>query len=76
MISINGRIIYSILLFIMSMLLIYLTKPSMIFKRDDNIKSFGINKHQTIISLGVVTILCAIMSFYVFSVIDLIFSQT
>ena len=74
MIGINGRIMYSILLFIMLMLLTYCIKPAMMFKRDESIKPFGINKNQTIVSLGVFTIVCAIMSFYLFAMIDLIFS--
>lgn len=74
MIGINGRIIYSTLLFVMLMLLTYFIKPSMMFKRDETIKPFGINKNQTIVSLGVFTIVCAILSFYMFSMIDLIFS--
>jgi hypothetical protein len=74
MIGINGRIVYSILLFVLLMLLMYCMKPSMMFKRDDTIKPFGINKNQTIMSLGVFTIVCAIVSFYLFAMIDLIFS--
>lgn len=74
MIGINGRIVYSILLFVLLMLLMYCMKPSMMFKRDDAIKPFGINKNQTIMSLGVFTIVCAIVSFYLFAMIDLIFS--
>lgn len=56
------------------MILVYISKPPIMFKRDDNIKCFGINKNQTIISLGVFTVVCAILSFYFFSMIDLIFS--
>ena len=74
MIGINGRIVYSILLFVLLMLLMYCMKPSMMFKRDDTIKPFGINKNKTIMSLGVFTIVCAIVSFYLFAMIDLIFS--
>ena len=72
MIGINGRIIYSTLLFTMLMILVYLQKPTMMFRRDDALKSFGINKN--IVSLGVFTIVCAIISFYVFAMVDLIFS--
>ena len=74
MIGINGRIIYSTLLFTMLMILVYLQKPTMMFRRDDALKSFGINKNQTIVSLGVFTIVCAIISFYVFAMVDFIFS--
>ena len=45
MIGINGRIIYSTLLFTMLMILVYLQKPTMMFRRDDALKSFGINKN-------------------------------
>jgi hypothetical protein len=74
MITVNGRIIYSILMFSLSMLLISVTKPITLFNKDASIKNFGLGKHETIFSLGVFTIISAILSFYLFCLIDMIFS--
>lgn len=74
MFGINSRILYSITLFVLLMLLVYLTKPAPIYHKDETIKAFGINKNETIISLGVFTILAAVMSMYIFAIIDMIFS--
>jgi hypothetical protein len=74
MISLTNRIVYSILFFILSMILVNLLKPKVMFKNDETLKSFGINKSETVFSLGVFTTLSSVVSFYFFCMIDLIFS--
>lgn len=74
MITINGRIIYSVLFFSLLMILIYITKPRIMFKKNDRIKNFGLSKSETIFSLGVFTTISSILSFYFFCLIDMIFS--
>lgn len=44
------------------------------FTNDKEIKHFGIKKNETIYSLGVFTIVSAIVTFYIFCWIDMIFS--
>ena len=70
----SSRIIYSIILYVLIMSLIYVVKPKAIFNDDDSIKSYGIKQNQTIYSLGVVSIILSIVSFYFFCIIDLIFN--
>jgi len=74
MITINGRIIYSALFLSLSMFLVFLIKPELIFDQNEEIKSFGLKKQETLFSLGVFTTLVAILSFYFFAIVDLIFS--
>ena len=74
MITINSRIIYSVNLFILLMALVYVSKPNIMFEKNDAIRKFGINQKETILSLGVFTVLASILSFYIFSMIDLIFN--
>jgi hypothetical protein len=74
MISLTNRIVYSVLFFILSMILVNLLKPTVMFNSDETLKSFGINKNETVFSLGVFTTLSSIVSFYCFCMIDLIFS--
>ena len=69
-----SRISYSIVVFVMSMILIFITKPQIVFNADGRLKSFGVSEESdTIYSLGVFTVTLAIIVFYLFCMIDLIF---
>ncbi len=70
----NGRVIYSLLFFGLLMLLIFVSKPSHLFAPDGNVKPYGVGEGKTVISLGVLTVLSAICSFYVFALLDVIFA--
>jgi hypothetical protein len=74
MISVNGRILYSVTFFILLMILVYVSKPGIMFKNNDTVKSFGCSKIDTIFSLGVFTTVSSILSFYIFCLIDMIFN--
>ena len=69
------RIVYSILFYVLLIVLIALAKPSLMFESDGNLKQFGISNdgHKTLFSFGVFTVVLAIVSFYIFCLIDLIF---
>ena len=72
----NHRTIYSTVFYILTILLVMLSKPSIMFNEDGQIKQFGVgNDNKTIISLGVANGVLALFSFYVFTVIDVIFAQ-
>lgn len=73
MISVNSRIIYSMLFFSLLMLLVIVVRPRIMFNKNLDIKSFGLNKDDTIYSFGLFTVVAAILSFYVFCLIDMIF---
>ena len=69
----SGRIFYAIFLYILILTLIFLKKPKMFFEDDGEIKQFGLKKEQTIYSVGVFSIVLAIICFYIFCVIDMVF---
>ena len=69
----SSRIFYAIVLYILLMTLIFLKKPSLLFHPDGSIKSFGLNKNQTIYSVGVMSIVLSVICFYIFCLIDIIF---
>jgi|TARA_B100000941_G_C28259412_1_gene425776 hypothetical protein len=49
-------------------------KPKFMFNEDGSIKSYGVNDdNKTIYSLGVISISAAILAFYFFCVVDIIF---
>ena len=71
---INKRLILSISFFVLFMLFITILQPKLIFNNDGTIKEFGVDKDQTIYSLGVIVVVSCIAIFYVFSMIDLIYN--
>ena len=70
---VSTRVVYSILFYILTMLLIIVARPSVIFERDGSLKPFGVGVEKTMFSLGVFAVVGAVMSFYVFCIIDLVF---
>lgn len=72
-IMISSRIIYSVLFYVLSVLLILVSKPAAIFNTDGELRPFGVGDGKTIFAFGVVVVALAIISFYVFCVIDLVF---
>ena len=71
----QSRVIYSIIFYILTMVLIITLKPKIMFTKEGKIKKFGVNKYETIYSLGVFCVVSAILTFYIFCLIDLIFSK-
>ena len=45
------------------------------FDKSGDIKKFGLGQEQTLFSFGIFTIVLAILSFYLFCVIDLVFGS-
>lgn len=73
MFKLNTRLLYAVLFFILLILLIYTSKPTMVFDHAGDIRRFGIGNDKTMFSLGVFTVVLAILSFYFFCIIDIIF---
>ena len=70
----NARVVYSIMFYLLSISLIILTRPSVMFDRNGNIKPFGLGAHKTAFSFGVFAVVLAISCFYVFALIDVVFA--
>jgi hypothetical protein len=70
----NSRISYSITLYVLIMILVFTIKPKFIFNDDGSLKSYGVNdNNKTIYSLGVISVCAAILAFYFFCIVDIIF---
>jgi hypothetical protein len=61
---------YSTLFYTLSMLLIITTKPVIMFDAGGSPRPFGLGTQKTLFSLGAVTVALAVMSYYVFALID------
>ena len=72
---INSRLLYSVLFYVLLMYLIMLSKPSVIFEKNGVLKEFGIGYDKTMFSFGVFSVVLAVVSFYIFCIIDLVFSK-
>lgn len=70
---INHRTIYSSLFYVLVILLFVVWKPTFMFDKDGRIKPFGVGDSKTIFSLGVVVAALAIISYYIFAMIDVLF---
>lgn len=73
--TINSRIVYAIFFYILLVVLIVLSKPSIMFEKNGEIKQFGIGEDKTMFSLGVFTVILAIISYYIFCLVDMIFAK-
>lgn len=71
----NLRIVHSILFYVLFMILLFIAKPSVMFEKNGEIKQFGIGYDKTMFSFGVFTVVVAVLSFYIFCVIDIIFPR-
>lgn len=74
--TINSRVVYSLLFYILLMILIIVSKPLIMFDEAGQIKPFGIGDDKTMFSFGVLTVVVAIVSFYAFCIIDIIFKHS
>ena len=75
MLRLNARIIYATLFYILLLTLVVISKPSMVFERNGSIKQFGIGNDKTMFSLGIFSAVIAIISFYTFTLIDIVFRK-
>lgn len=71
------RVVYSILFYVLALCLIIVAKPSFIFDTTSKEackkpKPFGVGEGKSLYSLGVVTVALAVVSFYIFALIDMI----
>jgi len=72
---INSRIIYSVLFFTLLIILLFVSKPSVMFEDNGEFKNFGIGPEKTLFSFGIFTAVLAIISFYIFCIIDMVFQK-
>lgn len=73
MFKFNTRLIYAVVFFVLLCLLLYTSKPPVIFDHNGELRPFGVGTQKTMFSFGVFTVVLAIISFYFFCIIDIIF---
>ena len=68
-----ARVLYSAFFFVLVMCLVYVAKPGAVFDQDGTPKPFGVGEGATMIPMGVVTVLAAVLRMYLFSLVDLVY---
>lgn len=72
---IQSRIVYSSLSLIIVIMILCISRPGFMFKRDGTLKDFGFGNDETLYSLSSVSLVVSILLFYFFSLMDMIFSK-
>ena len=72
---INKRLMYTVLFFVLLIILFIVSRPKFLFDQDGNLIPFGTGEGKTIIPLGIIVIILAFVSFYMFTMIDLVFEK-
>ena len=73
----ESRLVYSCSFFMLAFVLIAVSKPKVAFDDNGHIRPFGTGNdtnNNTLMPLGVITAVLAIVCFYMFSVMDMILS--
>lgn len=68
---VNHRVIYSVLFYVLVVVLLLVSKPSIMFNEKGMIRPFGVGETKTIFSLGVFVVALSIFSYYTFALIDI-----
>lgn len=72
---ITGRIVYAVLFYVLLVILLVIAKPSVMFEPDGSIKQFGVGEDKTMFSVGVFSVVLAVVSYYVFCIVDMVFAK-
>lgn len=68
----NSRVVYSVIFFVLCMVLIGIKKPSFAFDYMGYPKHFGIRKEDSLLSYGSISVGLSVVSHIIFGIIDLI----
>jgi hypothetical protein len=66
---------YSVLFYSLVVVLLFVSKPPIMFDGNASAKVFGIGENKTVFSFGVFVTVTAMLSFYIFAMIDLFFER-
>jgi hypothetical protein len=68
-----ARVVYSTLFFLLAMTLVLVSKPPPLFSPEGHVRPFGVGPHSTVYPLGVVTVVVAVLSMFIFTLIDVVY---
>jgi hypothetical protein len=73
------RVAYSLVLFVLTIILVIVSQPSFVYTKNGRLKHFGSSSQTgkedvSMFSLGIITVISAITSFFLISFIDIFLS--
>tara|TARA_B100001093_G_C26574574_1_gene904429 strand:- start:646 stop:867 length:222 start_codon:yes stop_codon:yes gene_type:complete len=68
----NNRVKYSIMIYLVLVIILVLSKPKFFFKKNGQFKEFGTGPGKTVIPFWLVLLVCAIISYYLGNLLILI----
>ena len=68
----NNRVKYSIMIYLVLVIILVLSKPKFFFKKNGQFKEFGTGPGKTVIPFWLVLLVCAILSYYLGNLLILI----
>lgn len=72
----NGKIYNTIIFFIIIIILIYSIKPNFLYNSStSSFRSFGFGEDETIFTLPVVAIILALILYFIFTILDLLYKH-
>lgn len=69
----KSRFVYAVLFYILVAALIYVSRPTSLFSDRDHIRRQGLQPGETLFPLSTVCLVAAIASYFVFTIIDMVF---
>jgi hypothetical protein len=70
---IQTRVLFSVICLIMFQVFVYVSRPEIIYTKRNKLKQFGFGKGKTILSMGVIVAVFSIITFFAFSMMDIMF---
>ena len=68
-----ARAVYSALFFVLAMVLVFVARPALVFDRaTGEPRRFGVEPGSTLVPIGVVTVVTAVGSMFLFSLVDMV----
>lgn len=69
--QIKSRLVYATLFYLLVSLLVFVSKPRLLFHEDGSLRRVGLSNDETLFGSLVICAVAAIASFYMFVIIDL-----
>lgn len=65
-----SRVFYSAVFFLLIVSIVLVSRPETVVRPDGRLKPFGLGRDETVMTLGVIVVVSAFASMYLFSVLE------
>ena len=68
----NNRVKYTLLIYLVVVMIIIITRPKFMFKKNGEFKAFGIGKNKTVFPFWLIIFVSIIIAYYIANIMVLI----